>query len=389
MAKIENIRWLSGFVHGLGEFAVKQGRKTLYGLINTAGEIILEPQPKMLHIRDEKQVMLFRDKRIKGDRDIVLNLETREIYSAERYYAEKYGSAITLQKGNGYGTVDVDGNTIIPHQYRILDSSDGLLFVACNRKNKYGILDNKGDEKCAFAYDQISYYCDLPLLPDRISVRQGAEWFVIDREGHQLTQRRGTLSGYYVLETVTPRGFAIFSEMRYGGNMFYGVLDVTRDEIVIPAGYAELRWLDRYPGGWAKVVARKDDFGLTREEVLTLDGEYALPQVYGGISDYYGGKYIVRSCAGGIYPDVAFCGVIHENGDTILPFEFSLIRRYDDIYKVCRSDTQLYGLCSLTGETILPCEYSYIDIGDTLDYIAVCKDGEWYYINKRKKRILL
>ena len=36
MAKIENIRWLSGFIHGLGELAIKQGRKTLYGLINTA-----------------------------------------------------------------------------------------------------------------------------------------------------------------------------------------------------------------------------------------------------------------------------------------------------------------------------------------------------------------
>ena len=385
MAKIENIRWLDGFVHGLGEFAVNHGRRTLRGLINASGEIVLEPQPKLLHIRDEKQVMLFRDKRLKGDRDIVLNLETRETYSAERYYAEKYGSAITWQKGKGYGTIDADGNTIIPHQYRILDSSDGLLFVACNRKNKYGILDNKGNEKCAFAYDQISYYCDLPLLPDRISVRQGAEWFVIDRQGHQLTQRRGTLSGGYDLEPVTPRGYAIFSELRHG-NLFYGVLDVTRDEVAIPAGYAELRWLDRCPGGWTRIVARKDDFGLTREEVLTLDGEYALPQVYGEIKDYFGGNYIVSSCAGGIYPNESFYGVVDENGDTILPFEFSLISRYGDIYRVL---TKLYGLCSLTCETILPCEYSYIDIGDTLDYIAVCKNGEWYYINSRNERILL
>ena len=341
----------------------------------------------MPHICDEKQVMLFRDKRIKGDKDIVLNLETRESYSVERYYAEKYGSTVIWQKGKGYGTVDVDGNTIILPQYRRLYNIDGVFFVACNRKNKYGILDNAGNEKCVFAYDQIVSYYKVPLLPDRFIVRQGSEWFFIDIEGRQLTQRLGTLSGCYYLEPVTPRGYAIFSELRHG-NMFNGVLDVNRDEVVIPAGYAGLRWLDCYPGGWTRVSAWKTDFGLTREEVLTLDGENALPQVYGGIWDYYGNNYIVESCSGGIYPDESFYGVIDESGNTILPFEFSLISRYYDIYQVYRSDTQL-GLYSLTGETILPCEYSDIYIGDTLDYIAVCKNGEWYYINQLGERVLL
>ena len=375
MAKIENIRRLSGFFHGLGEFAVNQGRKTLYGLINAAGEIVLHPQPKRLGFFDERQVMLRRSERIKGDKDIVLNLETRESYSVERYYAETYGCAVIWQKGKGYGTVDVDGNTIIPPQYRGLYSIDGVFFVACNRKNKYGILDNAGNEKCVFAYDQI---VKVPLLPDRFIVRQGSEWFFIDIEGRQLTQRLGTLSGCYSLEPVTSRGYAIFSELRHG-NMFDGVLDVNRDEVVIPAGYAELNWLDRYPGGWTRVRAWKTDFGP--EEVLTLDGKHALPQVYGGISDYYDGNYIVTS-----YPDVSFWGVIDENGDTILPFEFSWISRCKDIYHVRKKNE---GLCSLTGETILPCEYSDIYIGDTLDYIAVCKNGEWYYVNSRGERVLL
>lgn len=119
---------------------------------------------------------------------------------------------------------------------------------------------------------------------------------------------------------------------------------------------------------------------------MTLSGKYALPQVYGSIWDYYGGNYIVESCTGGIYPDESFYGVIDEIGDTILPFEFSLISRYGDIYRVL---TKHYGLCSLTGETILPCEYSYIDIGDMLDYTAVCKNGEWYYINQLGERVLL
>ena len=386
MAKIENIRHLWGFDHGLGIFEVKQGRRTLYGLINAAGEIVLHPQPKRLLILDERQVMLWRSERIKGDKHIVLNLETRESYSAERYDAENDGSAVIWKRGKGYGTVDVDGNTIIPPQYRGLYRIDGEHFVARNRKNKYGILDNAGNEKCVFAYDQISdRNYKVPLLPDRLIAKQGSEWFVIDIEGRQLTQRLVTMSGVFYLERVTPRGYAIFRELRHE-SLFDGVLDVTRDEVVIPAGYTGLRWLDRYPGGWTRVVALKDDFGLRREEVLTLDGKHALPQAYGGILDYYDGNYIVKSCVGGTYPDVSLWGVIDENGDTILPFEFSWIGRRRDIYLV---RTKHYGLCSLTGESILPCEYSDILIGDMLDYIAVCKNGEWYYINQGGERVLL
>ena len=86
MTNIENIECLWGFSHGLGVFIVNRNDKTLYGLINADGKIVLEPQPKELHIRDERHVMLFRSKRIKGDKDIVLNLETGKTFFAEYRY---------------------------------------------------------------------------------------------------------------------------------------------------------------------------------------------------------------------------------------------------------------------------------------------------------------
>ena len=46
-----------------------------------------------------------------------------------------------------------------------------------------------------------------------------------------------------------------------------------------------------------------------------------------------------------------------------------------------------FGLYPSDGEQILPFEYEHI--GDTLDYIAVCKNGEWFYINKHSERVLL
>lgn len=78
MAQIEHIKWLSGFANELEEFAVKQGRRTLYGLIDTSGKLYSNHNRRICIYAIKKQVMLFHDKRIKGDKDIVLNLETQE-----------------------------------------------------------------------------------------------------------------------------------------------------------------------------------------------------------------------------------------------------------------------------------------------------------------------
>lgn len=48
------------------------------------------------------------------------------------------------------------------------------------------------------------------------------------------------------------------------------------------------------------------------------------------------------------------------------------------------------GLYSSSGEELLPIEFEWIDWrGDTLDYIAVRKNDEWYYVNSCNERVLL
>ena len=389
MAKIENITELQGFIRGLGKFTVKRGRKTLYGLINTDGEIVLEPQPKEIGIYDEKTVLLS-DKGKVWSGMTVLNLEDRTECSREHFYAKKNGLVITYQPGKGQGAIDIDGNVVIPHKYRDLCCDDSLQFYfARNRKNKCGILNSCGEEVLSFEYDEIATLHPFKrTIADLICVRRGADWFIVDRSGRRLSANR-----YDELDQFTPNGYAIFGERR-NGCMCYGVIDMN-EKIVLPAKYAGspgLRWLDTYADGWTKLVYSKADLGLEREEVLTLAGEYVLPQVYGEICDYYGGNYIVQSCTGGIYPDEWFVGVIDGLGQTIIPLEFDyILLMAKTFYLVSRYGQQ--GLYSLNGEVVLPCKYDCIDVGTDIDRIAVCKKGgwydEWYYVNRRGKRVLL
>lgn len=49
----------------------------------------------------------------------------------------------------------------------------------------------------------------------------------------------------------------------------------------------------------------------------------------------------------------------------------------------------LYGFVHGLGEFLINQGDEYIHIGDTLNYIAVGKNGEWYYIDQLGKRVLL
>ena len=392
MAKIENIKELRGFIRGLGKFTVKRGRKTLYGLINTDGEIVLEPQPKEIGIYDEKTVLLSDKDRKVWSGMTVLNLEDKTECSREHFYAKKNGLVITYQRGKGQGAIDIDENVVIPHKYRDLCCDESRqYYFARNRRNKYGILDSRGKEVLPFEYDKIyTFYIEPQSVTDRMCVRQGADWFIIDRSGRRLSANR-----YDMLYPFTPNGYAIFGE-RLDGEIYYGVID-TNENVVLPAKYVDslygdigLRWLDTYVGDCTRLVAQKE--GIGGEVVLTLAGESALPRAYGHIRGCYRGNYIVKQCAGESYSDNLFYGVVNEVGQTIISFEFDYIfLMAKTFYLVSRYGQQ--GLYSLDGRVVLPCEYDRISVCTDIDRIAVCKKGgwydEWYYVNRRGERVLL
>ncbi|WP_462373407.1 WG repeat-containing protein [Alistipes shahii] len=387
MIKIENIKRLYGFRYGLGEFQVKQGRKTLNGLLNAAGEIVLEPQPKTLCIIDENTVELYNNS---GSKYKVLDLKSNNLYTFEHYNAQKYGGAITWQRGKGCGVVDINGNIMIPHKYRRLLHRADASYIASNCRNKYGLLDSCGSELIPFKYD----YLESSLHPDRFSAKQGEYWFVINRSGQRLSEKR-----YDYLEGFTENGYAIFGEKQvddWSGweRMRYGIID-KNERIAIPAIHDSLYWYDndRLSCGYAHTWCRGRMFGQFWEYgVIDSCGNIVIPRCYSnnlfqGHDRTYIATWPNLICGGFMCP---IEGIIDEAGHVVIPFRNWQIISFGRAFRIYDRQLKRCGLYSSSGEELLPFEFDHIDnLGDTLDYIAVCKKREWYYVNQRGERILL
>lgn len=76
--------------------------------------------------------------------------------------------------------------------------------------------------------------------------------------------------------------------------------------------------------------------------------------------------------------------VIDEEGRIVVP-----IQSLGGAYRIYDRQIERFGLYSSSGEELLPFEFDFMNIWDTLDYIAVCKGGEWYYVNQHGERVLL
>lgn len=388
MIKIKNIQWLYGFHYGFGEFQVKQGRKTLNGLLNAAGEIVLEPQPHTLDILDKNTVTLYHNS---GNKCKILDLKSNNIYTSEHYYAQKYGGTITWQRGKGYGVIDINGNIMIPHKYRRLWRRADTSYIACNCRNKYGLLASCGNELIPFEYD----YLGGEML-DRISARQGEDWFVLDGAGQRLSEKR-----YDYLEGFTENGYAIFGEKQvddWSGweRMRYGIID-KNERIATPAIHDSLYWYDndRLSCSNAHTWRRGRMFGQFWEYgVIDSCGNIVIPPYYSNnLSQGPDRTYIATwphptDGESGLMCPIE--GVIDEAGHVVIPFRNWQIISFGRAFRIYDRQLKRYGLYSSSGEELLPFDFDHIDnLGDTLDYIAVCKKREWYYVNQRGERVLL
>lgn len=380
MIKIENIQWLYGFRYGLGEFQVKQGRKTLNGLLNAAGEIVLEPQFKTLCIIDENTVALYHNS---GNKCKVLDLKSNNIYTSEHYYAQKYGGTITWQRGKGYGVIDINGNIMIPHKYCRLWRRVDASYIAFNRRNKYGLLDSCGNELIPFEYDYLG-----GEIPDRISARQGEDQFVLDGAGQRLSEKR-----YDYLEDFTENGYAIFGEKESDfkpESMRYGIID-RYEKITVQAIYSSLCWDIGDQHRLSCQAPYYSGFGI-----IDRNGNTLVPLIYyerpscGPDKTYIAYlPYVKYEKGDSSYMGYTVTGVIDEAGYVVIPFRNWQIFSFGRAFRIYDRQLKRYGLYSSSGEELLPFEFDHIDIGDTLDYIAVCKKREWYYVNLRGERVLL
>ena len=199
--------------------------------MNEAGKIALEPQPKTLYIRDENTVELYNSG---SDKYEVLDLKSNNIYTSEHYWAQIYGGTITTRYGEKGGDRHKRQYHDSPQILPSVASCRCIVYIAFNRRNKYGLLDSCGNELIPFEYDYLG-----GEIPDRISARQGEDQFVLDGAGQRLSEKR-----YDYLGDFTENGYAIFGEKESDfkpESMRYGIID-RYEKITVQAIYSSLCW---------------------------------------------------------------------------------------------------------------------------------------------------
>ena len=402
MAKIKNLTALEGFHNGLAIIAIRKGRNDLMGMINTAGEIVVEPKYHRIHGMDSG--VLCVEKTATSGLCYIDHTRGRELPGPHLN-----GLVITVGgKRDAYGLEDTDGNTIIPHKYKRLVFADptGNYLIAKNFRDNYGIIDARGNVLVPFAYDDIRSSNITPTDP--IIVLKHGRFFAVDLSG-----RRLLTNDYGRLSDRSPQGYYVFGDDN-AIHRRYGVIDAD-GQIVIPARYSTLYWigndrlccgvhLSRYLITPRTLATEVQSYGVEMYGIIDSLGRTIIPMVHPfpfgiGLSPQEKcppqGRYIVEAPN----PDHTFnkdddnplqlFGVMAEGGQMLIPFGEQDITCEHNMFKVYDRARERFGLYSLDGDLVLPYEYDEMHIGDSSDYIAVKKNDEWFYINTLGERILL
>lgn len=363
MVKPEKISLLHGFNNTLGVYTTPRCRD---GLINTDGEIVLEPCCQFIHWSNAlKQPMLYGVADTKGrKRNGFFDVEKREVVVFdEQFYLKKYGYAIT-RNGRWAGLVDADGQIAITHKYANLKAVDDFnLYVALRSNGKVGLISCDGKIIIPCEYD------DLYIEGDSATVMQDGKWHFMDVHGRCLSYRV-----YDRCYTFKKNGYAIIGTER-NGIMYYGVVD-KNEQIVISPTYQNLYWLDIENN----LLAAGDKQNIT---VIDVDGNRKLYGSFSYIHRHYRNAYIVYNY--GSKSPIA--GVVCEDGRSILPVEFKSISMINDTYVVSGRRNR-HSLYTLDGEIIFSSVYDLFSCNNNFNYMAVCKHGEWFYVNSRGERTL-
>lgn len=405
MEKVKKASFISEFNKGFALFSPDEKWDGRYGVMNTNGEIVLPPykfkdedesydKGSILIIDETHLAISFKHL---GAGNCIYNqcydTVSKKFYPVPEFCFDSVGKlAIYDKKRHHIGIADVQGNTIIAPKYSdIVADPTGHYFIVDNGVY-FGLWDAEGNELLPCEYDYIG--CNEPFT----------EWFPVQKDKKSYFLNRHTLERksdkvYPYLAEYSADGYAIYGECDKSGELIYGLLD-SSEQIVIPARYKHFYHLDgkRYQCcmtdelNW-EIVNEKGEpvFPESIRKIIAFDSGVAIHTDSNILRHRFfnNGAYICKK-------DECY-GVIDEAGAFIVPCKFRSVYNWDspilafrDCWEVkVHNDNWKYGLYSLTGEEMLPCEYEQIKIGDTLDYIAVRKDGEWYYVNRRGERVLL
>jgi len=327
-------------------------------------------------------------------------------------YAEvlPFKDGVAWVKKTYWGAIDTSGQKVVHFQYRTIRRMEYKDYiVAENRSKFFGLLSSEGFVVLPFEYYEIGDFIDGIAKVNAKGWRKG----YIDELGNAITENKsrineniikGSQFGLWGLENnegevILPFEFTEIQDFIDGraNAMYkykYGVIDHL-GKTIIPFDYIEpLEFINN------KAIASKD---YDKWGVINKDGETIIPFIYDEIGKFEGGvafakisgrkdgfidelgnaitenksrinENIIKGSQFGLW------GLENNEGEVILPFEFSKIQDFIDGRAIAEREYK-YGVIDDQGKIVIPIEYD--EIVDFTNGIAIvmiwANNREQYY----------
>lgn len=252
----------------------------------------------------------------------------REWLGRIRMNPGSYAPLITVRNGAKCGLIDTNFNLVTPVIYDMCIPyfSQGLALVC--RDNKFGYLDRNGKEviPCVYTYAE-RFYGGLAV------VQYQGKFMNIDSTGKYLkTNQR--------------------EHEKWRDNQY-----------------------TRYSIGKLTVVQSNTGSGL-----MDSNGVFVVPPIYENIIQMRTNENGRAAFSDTVFEARKFgrLGIVHVNGNVLLPFEYELINDYPTKYefRIVKKDETHWGIINRRYELVLPPVYGGVSVGYDYDYFEFWQNGK-------------
>jgi len=267
---------------------------------------------------------------------------------------------VTIDNQSQY--LDRNLKEVIPFgEYDYTESLNKNGFGIVAKNNKYGIIDNKGNEIIRLEYDKIEH-------PKRYS--NILELFVSEKNGTlQIFDENIKLIKDNILDYSWDKidfdDYYLDVLLLKDNQNKFGIIDET-GKIIIPFEFEELRPFD----GQETTIAKKNNyFGIIdfkNKELISFEND----EIY---SSKFSEIFVIKQ-------NEKF-GLFNKQGDKIMDFVFEDLQPcfYDENNKFIVKSQGKYGIIDITGKEIIPTEFD--EISNWVEY-----GPEAHFVSKNKKK---
>lgn len=321
--RITTIRDSVGIFNTEGTAIAYRGGK--YGLVNTAGDIVLLFSYDAISNYDNPLIFKLTDNHRCGIANSNGKLLTKIEYNEIRYESP---TNIYLRKDNKLGLCDINGNITVPVIYDDV-AYCGNLIAMVKRGSRWYVRNCQSGELSLHNYDQV-YKITTGVQSDNdmikgYYVQKGEKWGYIDSFGNIVIELK-----YDALDK-----FDSYGRARMIYNNRFGVVDCG-GRVIIPAAYDYI-----------------DTFG-------TLDVTVA--QV--------GDKY----------------GVINDDFEIVVPFEYSYIYSFNNAHSTVAYQNGKFGIISTGGEHLT--DFTYTHMEEFKNGLALAYEDGYGYLDHNGNEVI-